>query len=88
SVNGEGAPVLTESGERLWEKIINRNRQVFMTISGHNHYAARVRRHNASGDTVDLVLADYQSEYAGGNGLLRLLEFDLAAGSVEAYTFS
>ncbi len=89
SVDGStNTPVLTGNGERLWQQVIAANDQVFMTISGHNHYAARVRRNNDLGNSVDMILADYQDEYAGGNGLLRLLELDLDAGRVEAFTFS
>lgn len=31
---------------------------------------------------------DYQMQYLGGNGLLRLLEFDLAGNRIEALTMS
>ncbi|MEY1661276.1 metallophosphoesterase [Isoalcanivorax beigongshangi] len=80
--------VVTGNGERLWEKLIRHHDQIFMTISGHNHHAARTQRFNDQGLSVDMILVDYQDEYAGGNGLMRLLEMDLAAGTVTALTFS
>lgn len=85
----QGSAVLTgDNGQRLWDALIDPNDQVFMTLSGHNHYAARLTRTNRNGHKVEMILADYQDEYAGGNGLLRLMELDLAAGRVDAYTFS
>ena len=87
-VDGNGATVVTENGARLWSGIIDGNDQVFMTLSGHNHHSSRLTRANHAGHAVEMILVDYQDEYAGGNGLMRLMELDFARGSVEAFTFS
>lgn len=89
-VNGQ--PVLStrrnDTGVRLWNRLIRRNDQIFLTLNGHNHGSGHLRMTNDLGHPVDLLLINYQTEYAGGNGLLRLLELDLARGRLEAFTYS
>lgn len=76
------------SGAALWNDVIAPNPQVFLTINGHYHGAAhRVQQNNAGLDVIQ-VLADYQMDTDGGNGYLRLMEFDLARNTIETYTFS
>ena len=88
-VDGDGNAVLTgDNGQRLWDVLVSKNDQVFMTLSGHNHHASRLTRQNDKGHAVELILVDYQDEYAGGNGLMRLLELDFARNTVQAFTFS
>ncbi|HEY0915484.1 MAG TPA: metallophosphoesterase [Solimonas sp.] len=88
-VDAEGNTILTgDNGQRLWDVLINRNDQVFMTLSGHNHHSSRLTRQNGKGHSVEMILVDYQDEYAGGNGLMRLLELDFARNTVQAFTFS
>ena len=77
-----------DTGVRLWNRLIRRNDQIFLTLNGHNHGSAHLRLANDFGQPVDLLLINYQTEYAGGNGLLRLLELDLARGRLEAFTYS
>ncbi|MEH3022263.1 MAG: metallophosphoesterase [Pseudomonas oryzihabitans] len=77
-----------DTGVRLWNRLIRRNDQIFLTLNGHNHGSGHLRLANDFGRPVDLLLINYQTEYAGGNGLLRLLELDLARGRLEAFTYS
>ncbi|KUM38710.1 hypothetical protein [Pseudomonas sp. EpS/L25] len=77
-----------DTGVRLWNRLIRRNDQIFLTLNGHNHGSGHLRLANDFGHPVDLLLINYQTEYAGGNGLLRLLELDLARGRLEAFTYS
>jgi Concanavalin A-like lectin/glucanases superfamily len=63
-------------GRRMWDGLIKDHDQIFLTINGHNHGAAHMRKTNAFGNSVDQIVWDYQMAYNGGNGYLGLLEFD------------
>ncbi|MCP8465137.1 calcineurin [Pseudomonas sp. ZM23] len=77
-----------ESGPLLWEQLIRRNDQIFLTVSGHVEGSAHARMLNDLGHSVDMVMVDYQDEYLGGNGLLQLLEFDLRRNRIDALSVS
>ncbi|WP_425317723.1 calcineurin [Pseudomonas nitroreducens] len=65
------------SGALLWERLIRRNDQIFLTLNAHSDGAVHKRLLNDLGHSVDMVMVDYQHQYLGGNGLLQLLELDL-----------
>jgi hypothetical protein len=81
-------PRLTRNGSRLWDEIIAPNNQIFLTINGHLHRQTHTIMQNDSGNDVLLMLVDYQSDYMGGNGMMRLLTFDLAHSTISAESFS
>ncbi|RKQ91482.1 calcineurin-like phosphoesterase family protein [Solirubrobacter pauli] len=70
------SPLETESGLRLWDNLIKDHDQVFLTINGHSHGSAHLRKTNDFGHSVDQIVWDYQMAYQGGNGYLGLIEFD------------
>lgn len=72
----------------LWEKLIKNNDQIFMAISGHYHGSCRMTKKNTNGHDVIFMVVDYQMAYMGGNGLLRLYEFDLTNNKITASSFS
>jgi hypothetical protein len=76
------------NGERLWDQLIARNDQVFLTLNGHYHGAAVTERTNDAGNAVTQVLMDYQMAYEGGNGYLGLFEFDLSNDVIDVETVS
>lgn len=78
----------TDNGLRLWDKLIKNNDQIFLTINGHHHGAANMVKKNAFGHDVQMMVVDYQSDYDGGNGLMRLLEMDVAGGKMNVLSFS
>ncbi|MGE9269502.1 MAG: metallophosphoesterase, partial [Verrucomicrobiales bacterium] len=78
----------TDYGEFLWENLIRNNDQIFMGIGGHNHGSAHRLRTNDFGNEVLEVVVDYQMAYQGGNGYLRLCEFDLHQNVIRSLTFS
>lgn len=78
----------TDNGKRLWDKLIKDNDQIFLTLNGHHHGAANTVKKNALGHDVQMMVVDYQSDYDGGNGLMRLLEFDVAGGKMNVLSFS
>ena len=70
------SPLETESGLRLWDELIKDHDQIFLTVNGHSHGSAHLRKTNAFGHSVDQIVWDYQMAYQGGNGYLGLIEFD------------
>lgn len=82
-------------GGDLWREVIAPNRNVVLVLSGHFHGIGQLRTEDAGGipghDVVEL-LADYQEfrTHTGerASGFQRLLQIDLASGSVAVDTFS
>ncbi|MFC5803949.1 LamG-like jellyroll fold domain-containing protein [Streptomyces formicae] len=75
-------------GERLWDELIARNDQIFLTLNGHNWPAARTTRKNDAGNDVHLHLTNYQDRYYGGSAMIRLYRFDLDRNTIDVSTFS
>ncbi|WP_411986310.1 LamG-like jellyroll fold domain-containing protein [Shewanella sp. YIC-542] len=81
-------PLETEHGVYLWENLIRKNDQIFMTLNGHHHGAARLTKVNDAGNKVEQMVVDYQMAYQGGNSLMRYYEFDLTNNKVNVISFS
>ena len=88
-------------GEQLWQNLIVGNENVKLVLSGHclgDPAVARLTSARPSGSTVHQILANYQQcgalscpempQIKGGNGYLRLLEFDKANQVLRVHTFS
>lgn len=82
------SPLRIAYGEMLWERLIRDNDQIFLTLNGHHHGAARETRKNDAGNNVELMVVDYQMAYQGGNGLMRLYEVDFTANRIDVLSFS
>ena len=82
------SPLEVPYGLMLWEKLIRSNDQIFMTLNGHYHGGARLTKTNDFGNAVEEMVVDYQMAYMGGNGLLRLYEFDLTNSKMKVLSFS
>ena len=82
------SPLETDYGKMLWEKLIRDNDQIFMTLNGHHHGAAHLTKTNDFGRKVEEMVVDYQMAYQGGNGLMRLYEFDLTHKQIKVLSFS
>lgn len=82
------SPKETEYGKMLWERLIRDNDQIFITLNGHHHGAAHLTKINDYGNPVELMVVDYQMAYQGGNGLMRLYEFDLTNNKIKVISFS
>ncbi|CAB3825348.1 LamG-like jellyroll fold domain-containing protein [Achromobacter pulmonis] len=82
------SPLEVPYGLMLWDKLIRDNDQIFMTLNGHYHGAARLTKTNAFGNAVEEMVVDYQMAYQGGNGLMRLYEFDLSNNEIRVLSFS
>jgi len=82
------------SGEKIWQKFVRKNPQIFMVLNGH-FYKDDGERHQVSYNDAGLpvfeIVANYQNHLTypnGGNGYLRLMTFDPAAGSITVRTYS
>jgi hypothetical protein len=88
-------------GEQLWQNLIVTNENVRLVLSGHclgDPAVARLTSVRPSGSMVHQILANYQTcadlscpqmpQIKGGNGYLRLLEFDKANQVLRVHTYS
>ncbi|WP_431358814.1 DNRLRE domain-containing protein [Halovenus amylolytica] len=66
------------TGEAVWQELIEPNPQIFMVLNGHWHETDG-ENHQVSTNRADLpvyeIVADYQDRANGGNGWVRLLQF-------------
>ena len=81
-------PQQSEKGLLIWSELVNPYNQVFMTVNGHYSGAVHHVRQNEHGGEVIQLLINYQDSYRGGNGWLRLAEFDEAAKVISFRTYS
>jgi hypothetical protein len=77
-------------GVEIWEKLGRRHPNVSFVFNGHvlDDGAARLGTVGDYGHRVQHLLANYQMRPSGGEGYLRLLRFDVAAGRVAVETYS
>ncbi|PZE22092.1 metallophosphoesterase [Paenibacillus xerothermodurans] len=74
-------------GQQIWDELVVPNSNVFMVLGGHNPGVA----HNVKkiGDRHVLeMLSDYQNGPEGGQGFMRLLQFDLGTSQLFVNTYS
>ncbi len=85
-----GAERVYHDGQQIFDELVYSNPQVFMVLSGHVTGAGRLTSSNAAGQGVYEMLADYQNSQDGGNGYLRIMEFDpsVTVDSIQVTTYS
>ncbi|MCX2864249.1 metallophosphoesterase [Paucibacter sp. PLA-PC-4] len=89
NIDSDGiSPLETAYGKMLWARLINDNDQIFMTLNGHHHGAAHLRKFNAFGNEVHQMVVDYQMDYQGGNAMMRLYELDFSNNKIDVMSFS
>jgi hypothetical protein len=83
-------PRLLADGEGLWRELISRAPNVALVLSGHvlNDGVGRLASRGASHNVVHQLLANYQNGPNGGDGFLRLLEFQRDGHRVFVKTYS
>ena len=74
--NNQTVAVESSNGQLIWDELVNDYNQVFMTVNGHYFGITHQVKQNAAGNDVIQMLVNYQDVYRGGNGWLRLVEFD------------
>lgn len=89
-------PGRSETGEELWEDLIERNDRIFLVLNGHYH-SPEAAGHNGEYHQISLnragrpvleMLQNFQDAPRGGNGWLRLITFDESAGEIRVQTYS
>lgn len=88
NIDKNGDIYLSRNGKQLWDNLITRNNQIFLTINGHHYGAGHSVMQNNQGNDVLVMLVNYQADYLGGNGMMRLLTVDLANSVIYAESFS
>ena len=96
----KGSPGGWNDAQGVWDKLIKKNDQIFMVLCGHawtgtvDHVskgeAIRIDLNN-SAHPVYQLLTDYQgntSLSSGGDGWMRLMDFDLHEGTIHFSTYS
>ncbi len=69
--------------------LVNGNPQVFMVLCGHNWPTSTQTSTDAAGKPVFELQADYQDPlHAGGDGYMRLYQFDEADSEIHVVTYS
>lgn len=81
-------------GIDLWEELVQRHNNIFLTVSGHIQGVSYRKRIGVNGNVVHEILSDFQSEpvvgtgTALGNGWLRVLNFIPAQNRISVETLS
>jgi len=78
----------SDSGDAIWETLVDPNTQVFAVLCGHNHGEYTQISTDAAGKPVFELLADFQEGPNGGSGYLRLYQFDEANSAIHVQTYS
>jgi len=76
----------SNTGEQVFQKLVRTNPQIILVMNGHFSGEFHQTSLNVLGHPVHEMVADYQSRENGGDGWMRLLRFDTAAGVITART--
>jgi len=78
----------TSEGTNIFNAL-NHNPNLFLMLCGHIHGENRRADTGTNGNTIHTILADYQSlQPNGGNGFLRIMEFDPYNNQINVTTYS
>jgi hypothetical protein len=83
-----GEAHLSDFGRQLWDSLIARNDQIFLTLNGHFWPPGRTVLPNNAGHDVHVHIANYQDRYFGGSAMIRTYTFDLARKTIDVRTLS
>jgi hypothetical protein len=77
-------------GEQLWRKLVTRHPNFLITLNGHvlGDGVGRLTTNGTAGQPVHQMLYNCQEKPNGGDGWLRLLEFQADGRTVEVYDYS
>lgn len=84
-----GTPGGVNDGEQLWQKLVRRHAFV-MTLNGHvlNDGAGYLASVTDKGNICHQMLSNYQFRELGGEGYMRLLQFEEDGKTVKVFTYS
>lgn len=79
---------LSVFGQAIWQALIAPNPQVVLAIGGHHIGDAVLEATNAQGQSVPLLVVDYQHLEQGGGGYLQVWALDLEVGLLQTRAYS
>ncbi len=80
--------VVGNSGEQMWQKLIRKQPNIFLVVSGHVLGVGMQTSVNDEGGKVLEMLTDYQGLPNGGDGWLRSLHFVPSENKIHIKTYS
>jgi len=80
--------VAGNSGEQMWQKLIRKQKNIFLVVSGHVLGVGLQTSTNDAGGKVLEMLTDYQGLPNGGDGWLRTLKFLPSENRIQVITYS
>ncbi len=80
--------VAGNSGEQMWQKLIRKQPNIFLVVSGHVLGVGLQTSVNDAGGKVLEMLTDYQGLPNGGDGWLRSLQFVPGENKIHVKTYS
>ncbi|GAB3835476.1 metallophosphoesterase [Kribbella italica] len=86
--DGDGGAAPSGYGQTIWDRLIRRNDQIFLVLSGHFWPSGTTVLTNDAGHDVHAHILNYQDRYYGGAGMVRTYAFDLVRGAIDVETFS
>ncbi|MDX1928389.1 MAG: metallophosphoesterase [Pirellulaceae bacterium] len=77
-------------GEELWNKLVSRHKNFILTLNGHvlNDGLGRLTSATPDGRNIHQMLVNFQMRPKGGDGWLRLLEFQADIQTVQVVDYS
>ncbi len=76
------------SGEEIWDKLVRKQPNIFLVVSGHVLGVGLQKSINDAGGEVLEMLTDYQGLPNGGDGWLRSLRFVPDENKIHVRTYS
>jgi hypothetical protein len=77
------------TADMVWEKHVSKHKNYLMVFSGHfRGPSALLSKKGNAGNIVHQMLSNYQYEDGGGNGFLRILQFNPTAKTCKVSTYS
>ena len=76
------------SGEQIWQKLVRKQPNIFLVVSGHVVGVGLQTSKNDAGGKVIEMLTDYQGQANGGDGWLRTLKFIPAKNKIQVTKYS
>lgn len=80
--------IVGNSGEQIWRKLVRKQPNIFLVVSGHILGVGLQTSTNDAGGKVLEMLTDYQGLPNGGDGWLRSLQFVPSENKIHVKTYS
>ena len=78
----------SRGGKLLWDQVIKQHKNIFLVLCGHDCTESTITKTGESGNVVNILMSDYQCDEKGGNGYLRVMEFNPSQSIIHVETFS